>query len=253
MDPNILLDTFSPEDMDIWQSYNLFVDDNINSSIKDQIKEENPDMMDGCFSSICPNDLINNNLDHNQSPNEIAYQQAIYATQPAHNAHYDQQTSTEYYSHNSSSSCSNSPSIICSDSSQYFEPNKPIQLSLDSLNFATGQHAQIQQLQQVQQQQTFIGDNNNFQQVYSNVGEAMANNGTGSNKVEYFRILSSSENETSCSPSSSMSSASSINGDLTQFQQQNQQFQKVRCILKIKSIQYFRINTKLCFSIISGY
>lgn len=41
MDPSILLDTFSAEDIDIWQSYNLFVDDNINSSIKEQIKEEN--------------------------------------------------------------------------------------------------------------------------------------------------------------------------------------------------------------------
>lgn len=43
MDPNILLESFSPDDMEIWQSYNLFTDETINSSssIKDQIKEEN--------------------------------------------------------------------------------------------------------------------------------------------------------------------------------------------------------------------
>jgi hypothetical protein len=41
MDPNILLETFSAEDMDIWQSYNLFVDDNISNNLKEQIKEEN--------------------------------------------------------------------------------------------------------------------------------------------------------------------------------------------------------------------
>ena len=41
MDPSMLLETFSAEDMDIWQSYNLFVDDNINASLKEQIKEEN--------------------------------------------------------------------------------------------------------------------------------------------------------------------------------------------------------------------
>ncbi len=50
MDPSILLETFSAEDMDIWQSYNLFVDENLSSSStgsgqsnlsKDHIKEEN--------------------------------------------------------------------------------------------------------------------------------------------------------------------------------------------------------------------
>ena len=40
MDPNILLDSF-PDDMDTIWNYNLFSDDTINSSIKDQIKEEN--------------------------------------------------------------------------------------------------------------------------------------------------------------------------------------------------------------------
>lgn len=42
MDPNILLDTFSPTDMEMWHSYNFFSDENVNSaSIKDDIKEEN--------------------------------------------------------------------------------------------------------------------------------------------------------------------------------------------------------------------
>ena len=41
MDPNILLDSF-PDDMDMWNfNGNLFTDESINSSIKDQIKEEN--------------------------------------------------------------------------------------------------------------------------------------------------------------------------------------------------------------------
>jgi hypothetical protein len=43
MDPNILLDSF-PDDMEMW-NYNLFSDDTINSSIKDQIKEENTGKM----------------------------------------------------------------------------------------------------------------------------------------------------------------------------------------------------------------
>ena len=61
MDPNILLDTFSAEDIDIWQSYNLFVDEHITSPhLKEPIKEESADLMDCCFSSICPDDLINN-------------------------------------------------------------------------------------------------------------------------------------------------------------------------------------------------
>jgi len=91
------------------------------------------------------------------------------------------------------------------------------------LNFVPGQHLQLQQLQQIQNQ--LIGENSNFHHVYNGVGElASANSETG-DKMEYFQIHSSSENETSLSPSSSMSSASSVNGDLSQFQQQ--QFQKV--------------------------
>lgn len=58
MDPSALIDTLSPNDMEMWNGYNFFSDENINSSIKDDIKEENLDM-DCCFSSICPNDLIN--------------------------------------------------------------------------------------------------------------------------------------------------------------------------------------------------
>ncbi|CAF0880318.1 unnamed protein product [Brachionus calyciflorus] len=64
MDPTALIDTLSPNDMEIWNGYNFFTEENINSSLKDDIKEENIDM-DCCFSSICPNDLINsieNNL-----------------------------------------------------------------------------------------------------------------------------------------------------------------------------------------------
>ena len=41
MDPALLLDTLSPEDMEMWHNYNFFSDDNINSNSKDGIKEEN--------------------------------------------------------------------------------------------------------------------------------------------------------------------------------------------------------------------
>jgi hypothetical protein len=41
MDPTLLLDTLSPEDMEIWNNYNCFSDDNINLNVKDNIKEEN--------------------------------------------------------------------------------------------------------------------------------------------------------------------------------------------------------------------
>ncbi|RNA28973.1 cyclic AMP-responsive element-binding 3 1 isoform X1 [Brachionus plicatilis] len=58
MDPSALIDTLSPNDMDMWNGYNFFSDENLTASIKDDIKEENLDM-DCCFSSICPNDLIN--------------------------------------------------------------------------------------------------------------------------------------------------------------------------------------------------
>ncbi len=41
MDATLLLETFNAEEMDIWNNYNLFTDDNI-ISVKDSIKEENP-------------------------------------------------------------------------------------------------------------------------------------------------------------------------------------------------------------------
>jgi hypothetical protein len=41
MDPSMLLDTLSPEDMEIWHNYNCFSDDNINLNLKESIKEEN--------------------------------------------------------------------------------------------------------------------------------------------------------------------------------------------------------------------
>jgi hypothetical protein len=40
MDPALILDTLSPEDMEIWHNYNFFSDD-VNSNLKDSIKEEN--------------------------------------------------------------------------------------------------------------------------------------------------------------------------------------------------------------------
>lgn len=69
MDPALLLDTLSTEDMEMWHSYNFFTDENQtnnnqNDSLKDEIKEENIDM-DSCFSSICPNDLLNNISEYN--------------------------------------------------------------------------------------------------------------------------------------------------------------------------------------------
>ena len=43
MDPTLLLDTLSAEDMEMWHNYNFFSDsdENISSSLKDNIKEEN--------------------------------------------------------------------------------------------------------------------------------------------------------------------------------------------------------------------
>lgn len=237
MDPSILLDTFSPEDMDIWQSYNLFVDDSINSSIKEQIKEENTDIMDCCFSSICPNDLINNsnnNLDTNTVTNTLPTKTELPGTnnnnnnqqQPIYNVHYEQQNSNEYYSQGSSS-CSSSPSIV--DANQYFEqkPNQ-VQLNLDSLNFNA---------QQICQQQCLISNGNTFHQVY-----AEPNNGGFGNKIEYFQIGNNSENDTSLSPCSSTSSASSTNGDfignLNQ-SENNYQFQKVQTLPNKKEKEFY--------------
>lgn len=195
MDPTILLDTFSADDMDIWQNYNLFVDDNINSSLKEQIKEENTDLMDCCFSSICPNDLINNvenNLDKPNIESTLDFNQQLNQQQPiyASNINYDQQSSTnEYYSTNSSS-CSSSPSI--ESTNQYFETKPAMQLNLDSLTFT-------------QQQQCIVNNNenaNNFQTIYESNFPVI-----NDNKIEYFQI-SNSENEPSLSPSSSVSSSS---------------------------------------------
>ena len=88
MDPALLLDTLSPDDMEMWQcgGYNFFADDNNlnphtsngSASFKDSIKEENIEM-DYCLSSICPNDLLSNMDQHllsstNTNPNtNIAY------------------------------------------------------------------------------------------------------------------------------------------------------------------------------------
>lgn len=237
MDPNILLDTFSAEDMDIWQSYNLFVDENINSPqlSKDQIKQEesqnSADLMDCCFSSICPNDLINNSVQPVNTNNKTnatqnfnattqnqyqIIQPQVYTTNPQIN--YEQQSSNEYYSTHSSS-CSSSPSF---ESNQYFEQAKQqpntIQLGLDCLSSYSTQPQQ-------QQQQTCIAinslDSGTFQTIYgTNVNFSTL--GDNSNKIGYFRINS---DEPSLSPSSSISSsslstssASSTNGDFNQFQ-----------------------------------
>ena len=75
MDPSALIDTLSPNDMDMWNGYNFFSDENLNHTIKDDIKEENLDM-DCCFSSICPNDLINSlesNLKTNFNDDNLDY------------------------------------------------------------------------------------------------------------------------------------------------------------------------------------
>ena len=61
MDPALILDTLTPDDMEIWQcgGYNFFNEDNLNASFRDSIKEENIEM-EYCLSSICPNDLLSN-------------------------------------------------------------------------------------------------------------------------------------------------------------------------------------------------
>ena len=202
MDPSILLDTFSAEDIDIWQSYNLFVDDNINSSIKEQIKEENTDLMDCCFSSICPNDLINNveNDNNNKSP-IFNYQNQYSTSDGSSQLSYDNQSSKnvatfgdEFYSTNSSS-CSSSPSI---ESNQYFEIKQPISMHLDN------NYQQIPHLT--------INNDNNFQQVFEPVNNNNTNNQVpiviDSTKVEFFQINNNLENETLLSPSSSTASSS---------------------------------------------
>jgi hypothetical protein len=58
MDATVLLDTFTADEMDIWNNYNLFNDEHLNT-LKNVIKEENADVELDCLSSICPNDLIN--------------------------------------------------------------------------------------------------------------------------------------------------------------------------------------------------
>lgn len=127
MDPNILLDTFSPDDMDIWQSYNLFTDDNINSSIKDQIKEENTDLMD-CFTSICPNDLLNTVEQHQmQQINQMNY-----------NHTNTKEYGEEYYSSSCSSSSPSSSSLSADHSPNIFDDTNKQQvnnINLDTINF----------------------------------------------------------------------------------------------------------------------
>lgn len=65
MDATVLLDTFTADEMDIWNNYNLFNDDHLNT-LKNVIKEENADVELDCLSSICPNDLINVQQQHQQ-------------------------------------------------------------------------------------------------------------------------------------------------------------------------------------------
>jgi hypothetical protein len=52
MDANLLLETLSAEDMDMWHDYSLFTDENIDSSLKDEIKAENIGNYKFEFSSI---------------------------------------------------------------------------------------------------------------------------------------------------------------------------------------------------------
>lgn len=107
MDPALLLDTLSPEDMEMWHNYNFFSDDNINSNSKDGIKEENIEM-DYCFTSICPNDLINN-LDGqlNQTSVSNSSDKARQQTDNSFNQKYG--SIIDYNSSISSSSSSSSP------------------------------------------------------------------------------------------------------------------------------------------------
>lgn len=197
--------------------------------------------MDCCFSSICPNDLINNvqvNTNHNNKTNNTHFNQVqqnqyqiiqpVYTTANTNQQinNYDQQSSNEQYSTNSSS-CSSSPSL---ESNQYFDQNKPtantIQLSLDSLNTYQQQPQciSINSLDNSGNFQTLYGTNVNF-----STAQAIGDN---SNKIGYFRINS---DEPSLSPSSSISSsslstssASSTNGDaINQFQAHSKKIQKL--------------------------
>jgi hypothetical protein len=133
MDPALLLDALSPDDMEMWQcgGYSFFPDDNLNtvsvstsgsSSYKDSIKEENIEM-DYCLSSICPNDLLSNldqNLlsaasssNNNTNTNGVAYINTTNLNSNNSNANFS----------NHSLSSSSSSSSSTTNSANYMQTN----------------------------------------------------------------------------------------------------------------------------------
>jgi hypothetical protein len=125
MDPALLLDTLSPDDMEMWQcGYNFFNEENVNSSFKESVKEENMEA-EYCLSSICPNDLLNNLDDQNYLFTNINYGQNNTFNQPiisnnnSNNNDFVNNITDKYDSYSSSSSYS-SPS---SSFSQNLEDN----------------------------------------------------------------------------------------------------------------------------------
>ena len=115
MDPALLLDTLSPDDMEMWQcGYNFFNEENVNSSFKESVKEENMEA-EYCLSSICPNDLLNNIDDQNYLFTNINYAQSNTFNQPiisnnnTNNNDFVNSITDKYDSYSSSSSYS-SPS-----------------------------------------------------------------------------------------------------------------------------------------------
>ena len=156
MDPNILLESFSPDDMEIWQSYNLFTDETINSSssIKDQIKEENTgkkklryelfnffliililkiDMMDNIFTSICPNDLMNPcHYNQDQQQHQIQYD---YIRNNSNNNNIKEYNSGEEYYSSSPSSSSSSSSLSNHPTDVLPQHQQVHAINLDTVSF----------------------------------------------------------------------------------------------------------------------
>lgn len=128
MDPALLLDALSPDDMEMWEcGYNFFSEENVNSSFKDSVKEENMET-EYCLSSICPNDLLNNMDSQNYiySNNNINYDQnnsfshSVIGNNTITNNNFTMQDRYDSYSSSSYSSPSSSFSQNLEDNHQSF-------------------------------------------------------------------------------------------------------------------------------------
>lgn len=204
----------------------------MNQCLLNLILIKKKDLMDCCFSSICPNDLINN-VDNDGSNKDAVfnYQNQYSTSDGSSQLSYDTQSSKnviafgdEFYSTNSSS-CSSSPSI---ESNQYFKVKQPISMNLD-INY-----------QQMPQQCLTINNENNFQHVFDTNNHTNINQlpiVIDSSKVEFFQINNNLKNETLLSPSSSLSSSTSSNTSELNNLTSNQLQKSSKKIQKLNEIQ----------------